>query len=314
MLKYVGTRFVVFVVSIVVASMVVFGFMAVLPGDPAVVALGVNASPEALAALRAEFGTNRPLLVQYLDWVSGLPTGDFGISYVTRNPIGPIVADRLAVTAWLVLCAMAVAVVTALPLGTWSALRHRKASGLAISFGSQIGIAIPAFVMGIALIYFFAVWLRVLPSGGWVVPIQDPGGFVEHLLLPVLSLGLVQGAILTRYVRSATLDVMREDYIRTARSKGLDGFRIVTRHILRNSSIPVVTVLGLQLTTLLIGAVVIERVFVIPGLGSLLLDSVANRDLLTVQGVVMILVLAALIINFVVDVLYTILDPRLRSS
>ncbi|MDN5794881.1 MAG: ABC transporter permease [Intrasporangium sp.] len=314
MLKYVGTRFVIFVVSIFVASVVVFGFMAVLPGDPAVVALGVNASPDAVAALRAEFGTDRPLAVQYLDWVGGLLTGDFGTSYVTRNPIGPIISDRLAVTSWLVLCAMAVALVTALPLGTLSALRHRKASGLAISFGSQIGIAIPAFVMGIALVYVFAVWLRVLPSGGWVVPIQDPGGFIQHLVLPVLSLGLVQGAILTRYVRSATLDVMREDYIRTARSKGLSGLPIVTRHILRNSSIPVVTVLGLQLTTLLIGAVVIERVFVVPGLGSLLLDSVANRDLLTVQGVVMVLVLAALIINFVVDILYTVLDPRLRSS
>lgn len=309
-----ASKFAVFAVSGAAASVLVFGFMSVLPGDPAAVALGVNAGPEAIEALRAEFGTDRPLPVQYLDWVAGLPAGDFGNSYVSRTPIGPQILDRLAVSLWLVATAMLVSLLVAVPLGMWSAQRHRSASGLAVSSLSQIGIAIPAFVMGIGLIFVFAIKLRLVPSGGWTPPNQDPVAFLKQLVLPMLSLGLVQAAILTRYVRSAILDVLREDYIRTARAKGLGGFKTLMRHGLRNASIPVVTVLGLQLTTLLIGAVVIERVFVIPGLGSLLLDGVANRDLLLVQGVVMLLVVAALAINFIVDVLYTVLDPRLRGA
>lgn len=304
----------VFVGSLVAAAILVFGFMAILPGDPAVVALGVNASPEAIDALRKEFGTDRPLPIQFLDWAGGLLQGDFGTSYVTRSPIGPVISDRLLVTLWLVALSMALSLALAIPFGMLSALRHRNASGLAISMLSQVGIAIPAFVMGIVLIVAFAVKLQLVPSGGWTPPAEDPVQFVKQIVLPVVSLGGVQAAVLTRYVRSAILDVLREDYIRTARAKGLGGFQTLVRHGLRNASIPVVTVLGLQLTTLLIGAVVIERVFVIPGMGSLLLDSVANRDLLTAQGVVMILVVAALAINFVVDVLYTVLDPRLRES
>lgn len=309
-----GQKAGIFLISLVAATVLVFGFMAILPGDPAVVALGVNASPEAVEALRQEFGTDRPLVVQFFDWAGGLLRGDFGISYVTRAPIGPQIGDRLLVTLWLVILSMLFSLVMAIPLGMVSALRHRNASGLAISILSQIGIAIPAFVLGIALIVVFAVKFKVLPSGGWIAPAEDPVQFVKQVILPVVSLGGVQAAVLTRYVRSSILDVLREDYIRTARAKGLSGFRTLMKHGLRNASIPVVTVLGLQLATLLIGAVVIERVFVIPGLGSLLLDSVANRDLLTAQGVVMILVVFTLLINFVVDVLYTVLDPRLREA
>ncbi|WP_425452195.1 ABC transporter permease [Thermasporomyces composti] len=302
------------VLTLLLASIAVFLFMAVLPGDPARVALGVNATPEAIAALRAEFGTDRPLLVQYLDWVGGLVTGDFGVSYVTRAPIGPQIADRLLVTLWLVGSAMVVAVVVAVPLGILAAVRHRRLSGILLSGLSQVGVAIPNFLAGILLVALFAVRWRLLPSGGWVPPAVDPLGFLQRLILPALALGLVQGAVLTRYVRSAILDVLREDYLRTARAKGLTLSGALRRHGLRNAAIPVVTVLALQLTTLLIGAVVIERVFVIPGLGSLLLDGVANRDLLLVQGVVMVLVLAVLLVNFVVDVLYTVLDPRIGRA
>jgi len=314
LLTRLSSKLAVFAVSTAAASVLVFAFMTVLPGDPAAVALGVNASPEAVDALRAEFGTDRPLPTQYLDWVVGLPTGDFGTSYVSRTPIGPQIVERFAVSLWLVVTAMVVALLVAVPLGIWSAQRHRSFSGLAVSALSQVGMAIPAFVMGIGLIFVFAIKLRLVPSGGWTAPNEDPVAFLKQLVLPALSLGLVQGAILTRYVRSSILDVLREDYIRTARAKGLGGFRTLMRHGLRNASIPVVTILGLQLTTLLIGAVVIERVFVIPGLGSLLLDGVANRDLLLVQGVVMLLVVAALTSNFIVDVLYTVLDPRLRTG
>jgi peptide/nickel transport system permease protein len=304
----------VLLVSLAVSSVLVFGFMAVLPGDPARVALGVNASDEAVAQLRQQFGLDRSLVTQYADWLGGLLHGDFGTSYVSKVAIGPQVFDRLQVTLWLVGTSMVIALVVAVPAGTVMAARHRRISGLALSAISQLGVAVPAFLAGILLIMVFAVKLGWLPANGWTPPAQDPGMFVRQLILPALSLGLVQGAVLTRYVRSAVLDVLREDYLRTARAKGLRPFPALWRHGLRNAAVPVVTVLGLQLATLLIGAVVVERVFVIPGLGSLLLDGVSNRDLLLVQDVVMLLVVAVLVVNFVVDLLYLALDPRLRGD
>jgi peptide/nickel transport system permease protein len=302
----------VLLASLAVSSLLVFGFMAVLPGDPARVALGVNASEEAVTQLRQQFGLDRSLATQYFDWIGGLLQGDFGTSYVSKAAIGPQVLDRLQVTLWLVVTGMVIALVVAVPVGTVMAARHRRISGLVLSAVSQVGVAVPAFLAGILLIMVFAVRLGWLPANGWTPPAQDPGMFVRQLILPALSLGLVQGAVLTRYVRSAVLDVLREDYLRTARAKGLRPFPALWRHGLRNAAVPVVTVLGLQLATLLIGAVVVERVFVIPGLGSLLLDGVSNRDLLLVQDVVMLLVIAVLVVNFLVDLLYLALDPRLR--
>nr|WP_218881073.1 ABC transporter permease [Kineosphaera limosa] len=302
------------VVSLFVSSLLVFGFMQVLPGDPARVALGVNASEEAVARLRADFGLDQPLDARYVDWIGGLLRFDLGESYISRAPIGPQLLDRLAVTGWLVGAAMIIAVVIALPIGTLMAVRHRHVSGLVLSALSQIGVAIPAFLAGLLLITLFAVHLGWLPANGWTPPARDPVMFLRQLVLPALSLGLVQGAVLSRYVRSAVLDVMREDYVRTARAKGLGPMRALWRHGLRNAAIPVVTVLALQLATLLIGAVVVERVFVIPGLGSLLLDAVANRDLIVVQDVVMVLVLAVLLVNMLVDVLYSVIDPRLATG
>ncbi|MFG1621620.1 ABC transporter permease [Kribbella sp. NPDC049227] len=302
----------VLLVSLAVSSVLVFAFMAVLPGDPARVALGVNASEQAVAELRRQFGLDRPLTTQYVDWLGGLLHGDLGTSYVSKAEIGPQVFDRLQVTLLLVVAGMIIALLIAVPAGTLMAARHRKISGLALSAVSQIGVAVPAFLAGILLIMLFAVKLGWLPANGWTPPAQDPAMFLKQLILPALALGLVQGAVLTRYVRSAVLDVLREDYLRTARAKGLRPFQALWRHGLRNAAVPVVTVLGLQLATLLIGAVVVERVFVIPGLGSLLLDGVSNRDLLLVQDVVMVLVIAVLLVNFLVDLLYVALDPRLR--
>jgi peptide/nickel transport system permease protein len=304
----------VFAATLFAATLLVFGFMAVLPGDPAQVALGTGATPEAVAQLRSEFGTDRPLVVRYLDWVGGLLTGDFGRSYVTGDLIGPQVVDRLGVTAWVVIIAMVLALVIAVPMGTVMAVRHRHPSGVALSMVSQLGIAVPAFLTGLLAVAFFAVRLSWLPSGGWVAPVDGFGQFVRHLVLPVSALGLAQAAVLARYVRSAVLDVQREDYLRTARAKGLTPYRALFRHGLRNAAIPVGTVLGLQLATLLVGAIVVEQVFVIPGLGSLLLDGVANRDLLLVQGVVMVLVVAVLVVNYAVDIFYTLVDPRLRTA
>lgn len=307
-------RLLALLASLAVSSLLVFAFMVLLPGDPARVALGVTATEETVAALRHDYGLDRPLHLQYLSWVGGLIRLDPGLSYVSKTPIGPQLADRLQVSFLLVGAAMLVAVALAVPTGVLMAVRHRRPSGLALAALSQVGVSVPAFLAGILLITLFAVRLGWLPAGGWTVPADDPAQFLRRIVLPALSLGLVQGAVLTRYVRSAVLDVLREDYLRTARAKGLTPARALVRHGLRNAAVPVVTVLGLQLATLLIGAVVIERVFVIPGLGSLLLDAVANRDLIVVQDVVMVLVVAVLVVNLVVDLLYLVIDPRLRTG
>jgi peptide/nickel transport system permease protein len=288
--------------------------MAVLPGNPAEVALGTNATPEAVQQLEQEFGTDRPVVTQYADWAGGLVSGDFGVSYTTRDAIGPQISDRVQVTLILVLAAGVIALAIAVPLGVIAAARHRRRSGVVLSAASQVGAAIPAFIAGILLVSVFAVQLGWLPSSGWIAPDDDFIGFLKQLALPALSLGLVEGAVLTRYVRSATLEILREDFLRTARAKGLTSTQALVRHGLRNAAVPVVTVLGLQLSLLLVGAVVIERVYVLPGLGSLLLDAVSNRDLLTVQGTVMVLTLTVLLINYVVDVLHVAIDPRLRKS
>lgn len=264
--------------------------------------------------MRTQYGLDRPLLTQYVDWATHLVRFDLGTSYVSKAEIGPQVLDRFQVSLWLVVVSMLIAVLVAVPLGTLAAVRHRSALGVVVTAVSQVGVAIPAFLAGIALVTVFAVMLRWLPANGGFPPSADPAMFVKQLILPALSLGAVQGAVLTRYVRSAVLDVLREDYIRTARAKGLTPVRALVRHGLRNAAIPVVTVLGLQLATLLIGAVVIERVFVIPGLGSLLLDAVRTRDLIVVQDVVMLLVLAVLVVNYLVDLLYLAIDPRLRTG
>lgn len=303
-----------FAVTFLVATVVVFLFMRLIPGDPAQIALGVNATPELLEQTRKEFGTDRPLFAQYIDWFGGLLRGDFGTSYLTRQDISPVLTDRLQVTLILVLTAMVVALLIAIPLGTWAAVKHRNFSGALIGVGSQLGVAIPGFLAGILLVMIFAVDLGWLPANGWTAPSVDFGDFIRRLILPVVALASVQGAILTRYVRSAVLEVMSEDYLRTARAKGLSKSGALVKHGLRNAAIPVITVTGVQIAALIIGAVVIERVFVIPGLGSMLLDAVGNRDLLTVQSVVIVLVAITLILNLVVDLLYTIVDPRLRRS
>jgi peptide/nickel transport system permease protein len=303
-----------FAVTYVAATVLVFLFMRAIPGDPAQIALGVNATPELLARTRAEFGTDRPLVVQYVDWALGLPFGDFGTSYVTRQDISPLVLDRVQVSLILVVLAMIVALLIAIPFGTLAAVKHRSPGGILVSGLSQLGVAVPNFLAGILLVVVFAVGLGWFPANGWTPPGQDFGDFASRVALPVLALASVQGAILTRYVRSAVMEVMSEDYLRTARAKGLGKMEALFKHGLRNASIPVLTVTSVQLAALIIGAVVIERVFVIPGLGSMLLDAVGNRDLLTVQSVVMVLVAITLIINLVVDVLYTVLDPRIRKA
>lgn len=301
-------------VTLFAATVVLFTLLRVMPGDPAVVALGVNATPEALEQWRVTYGTDRPLVVQYLDWAGGLLRADFGESYVLQENISALVVDRTQVTLILVITAMALALIVAIPLGTLAAIRHRNVSGAVISGVSQVGVAVPNFLVGVLLIALFAVDFGWLPSGGWVAPGEDFVEFLRRLVLPALALGTVQAAVMTRYVRSAVLEIMREDFLRTARAKGMTSNLALVRHGLRNAGIPVLTVVGVQLATMLIGAVVIERVFAIPGLGSLLVDSVANRDLITVQGVGVVLVVLVVVINFLVEITYSLFDPRLRKA
>ncbi|WP_134324053.1 ABC transporter permease [Cumulibacter soli] len=307
------TRVGIFAVTLLVASLVIFGVMNILPGDPARTALGLNANEESVAQLREEFGLNRPWPERYLEWLTGMLHGDFGRSWIGGFDLGPEISEKLSRTIVLVLCGMVIALVIALPLGTLMALRHGKPTGLIVSILSQIGIAIPAFALGLILINSLAINRDWFIVGGYTAPQEDFVRFLRQITLPAVSLGLVQGAVLSRYVRSAMLDVLRTDYMRTARAKGLTPGRAIVLHGLRNASIPVVTVLGLQLSTLLVGAVVVEQVFDIPGIGRMLLSEVADRDLIGVQSIVMVLVALTLFITLLVEVLYVVLDPRLRS-
>ncbi|PRQ11856.1 ABC transporter permease [Corynebacterium sp. 13CS0277] len=302
-----------YLLTIVLSSLLIFFLLRIIPGDPAEIALGVNASEELLALKRAELGTDRPLLTQYVEWIVGLVTGNFGTSLTSGADISPLVADRLQVSLVLVVCGLAVSLAVAIPLGTWAAYRSRHTDGHLITAASQLGIAIPSFLAGILLVSLFAVKLGWLPANGWVPPAVNPTQFFLRLILPVCALSAVQGAIMTRYVRSAVLDILREDFMRTARAAGKTHWQALTRHGLRNAALPVVTVAGLQLAGLIVGAVVIERVFVLPGLGSMLLDAVINRDLPVVQTIVMILVAITLVVNMAVDIAYLLLDPRMRT-
>lgn len=298
-----------YALTFVIASIIIFVLIRVIPGDPAAVALGITATPEAIAALQSQLGTDQPLFQQYFSWIGGMLTGDFGTSLSSGQDLSPIIFDRLQVSLILVGCSIVLSLLIAIPLGVISARR----GGVIISGISQIGIAIPSFLAGILLVAVFAVGLGWLPANGWIPPSENFGGFLARLILPVLALTAVQAAILTRYVRSAVMDVMGQDFMRTARSKGMSFSRALIVHGLRNAALPVLTVTGLQLTTLVIGAVVIEQVFVIPGIGSMLLESVSNRDLIAVQSIVMLLVAFTLLVNLVVDLLYQVVDPRVGA-
>ncbi len=307
-------RAAVFALTLLVASLVVFTLLAVLPGDVARTMLGVQATPQAVARLRAELGLDRPLPVRYLDWAVGLLRGDLGTSYLTRQPVGPEVMDHLQVSLILVISAMIIAAAVGLPVGVLAAHRHGRPDGFVISALSQLTVAVPGFLAGLLLVLVFAVTLHWLPASGWRAPVEGVGAFASHLLLPALSLGLIQGAVLSRYVRSAVLDVAGEDFIRTARAKGMTPLQALLRHGLRNALVPVITVSAVELAALFVGAIVIETVFVVPGLGSLLVAAVQNRDLIEVQAIVMVIVVVVLVINLLVDLLQLAVDPRLRTS
>ena len=295
-----------FVLLLAAASVVIFTLLRAVPGDPARVALGVSATEEAVAELSARLGLDQPLPVQYIDWVSGLLTGDFGISMSSGKDITDTVIERAGVSLTLTLVAMAVSLAVAVPVGVYLARRTHSPDGAVVGALSQVGIIVPSFLVGIALVALFSVRLGWLPANGWGTP--------AHAVLPVASLALVQASILTRYVAASVREEMGKDYVRTGRALGASISNVLFTSALRNAALPVITVVGVQLASLVVGAVVIERVFTIPGLGTMLLDAVGNRDLATVQTVMMVIVAFTLVVNLIVDLTYTVVDPRIRRQ
>lgn len=295
-----------FVLLLAAASVVIFTLLRAVPGDPARVALGVSATEEAVAELTARLGLDQPLPVQYIDWVSGLLTGDFGISMSSGKDITDTVIERAGVSLTLTLVAMAVSLAVAVPVGVYLARRTHSPDGAVVGALSQVGIIVPSFLVGIALVALFSVRLGWLPANGWGTP--------AHAVLPVASLALVQASILTRYVAASVREEMGKDYVRTGRALGASIGNVLFTSALRNAALPVITVVGVQLASLVVGAVVIERVFTIPGLGTMLLDAVGNRDLATVQTVMMVIVAFTLVVNLIVDLTYTVVDPRIRRQ
>ena len=297
--------------SLVVASMVVFAVIEVIPGDPAAYMLGLNASPDTVAALRETLGLNQSLAMRYLSWVAGMLTGDFGTSYTYRVPVADLVMDRLAVSLPLAVGALVLSTALALPAGLIAAARRGRATDAAVIGATQLGIAVPNFWFAMLLVLLLAVRWRIFPAGGfpgW----SDPMAAVRALVLPAVALALPQAAILARVLRSALIETMGQDYIRTARAKGLSRRQATTRHALRNALIPVLTIIGLQFSFLLAGAIIIENVFYLPGLGRLIFQAITQRDLVVVESLVMLLVFAVILVTFLVDLAYAAVDPRLR--
>ena len=311
-------RLATLLLTLAVASMVVFAVLELLPGNAAELILGDTATPESLAALQAKLGLDRPPLERYRSWVGGLLQGDTATSTSYDTPTAELIAERLQVTLPLALLAMLLTVVVALSLGVFAASRHNRIGDVGVMAASQVGIAIPNFWFAILLILLFAVHLQWVSAGGFPGWSEDDGGGVleglKALILPAIALALVQAAILARVTRSAVLDVMREDFVRTARAKGLSKRQALWRHVLRNAMIPVLTVAGLQFANLVTGTIVVENVFVLPGVGRLVFQAISNRDLVVVRDVVMLLAAVVVVVNFVVDVLYALVDPRLRHG
>ncbi len=296
------------------ASVVIFLVLEILPGNAAQMLMGPDAAPEAVQALAVKLGLDLPPMQRYWQWVSGMLAGELGTSYAYSSPVLELVLERLALTVPLAVMAMALTTVLALVVGVYAASRHNRLGDVGLMGLTQLGIAVPNFWFAILLILLFSVHLQWFSAGGFPGWDEGVADALKALLLPALSLAVVQAAILARITRSAVLEVLREDFVRTARAKGLSQRATLWRHVLRNAMIPVVTVMGLQFANLLAGTIVVENVFYLPGLGRLIFQSISNRDLIVVRNCVMLLATMVIIVNFVVDVLYAVIDPRVKAS
>lgn len=315
MIRYTLTRCALLLVGLIVASVLIFLTLRILPGDIAQLIAGTNATPEQIQAIRERLGLDAPLWTQYAAWVGGILRGDLGTSLLTGSSVAGEIAEKAAVTVPLGILSLVIALLFSIPLGVVSAMRRRRAGGTVLSVGAQAIAAVPVVWAGMVLVIVFAVWLGWLPAqgfprGGW----DQPGLALRSLLLPALTIGVVEGAVLLRFVRSATLQAVGQDYVRTAAAKGLTRNQALVRHGLPNVGISIVTVLGLQVAGIIVGAVVIEQLFGLPGIGRMLVADVGNRDLPKVQSELLVLTGFVLVVGFVVDLVHRLIDPRLRQA
>ncbi len=314
MTRFLTRRFLQMVPVLVFVSLIIFALINLIPGDAARLFLGEEATPDALAALRHQLGLDQPVHVQYLRWVGGMLQGDFGHSVKDNRPVLATLLQKLPVTAELTVAALIVAWTIAIPAGILAAWRQRTMSDYGASAAALVGLSIPNFWFGIMLIYLFAVKLHWLPASGFVPIAEDPGRNLRGLIMPAFVLGAVLSAVVMRQLRSSMVEVLSADFVRTARAKGLGAWVVLVRHALRNAVIPVLTVMGIQMGTLLGGAVVTETIFAVPGLGQLAVNSIYTRDYAMLEGVVMFSALAILVINLGVDIVYSLVDPRIKLS
>jgi peptide/nickel transport system permease protein len=313
MLSYAARRLMSLLVTLWVASVVIFVALEVVPGDPAAYMLGINAQPETLAALRAELGLDQGPLARYGAWVAGMVQGDLGISYTYRTPVAEMIGERLWISLPLALYALALSTAIAFPAGIWAASRRGTWGDWGVMGLTQLGVAVPNFWFAMLMVLVFAINLRWFSAGGFAGWEDGLWPAMKSLTLPAISLALPQASILARVMRSALLETLSEDFIRTARAKGLSRGQALRRHALRNAMIPVLTIIGLQFSFLLAGVIIIENVFFLPGLGRLVFQAISARDLIVVESVVMFLVFAVVVVNFAVDLAYAWVDPRLRA-
>ncbi len=312
MTSYLLRRTAILLITLLVVSLAIFIVLMVIPGDPAQIILGVHATPETLRSLRQKMGLDRPAALQYLDYMRRLVRGDLGRSISYDVPIGALILSRLRVTVPLAVLSLIFAIALSIPTGIYSAVHRNRIGDYGVMVLSQVGLAVPAFWAGILLILFFAVTLHWFPAGGFEDWVASPVKALRSLLLPAFSLAFVRAAVLSRMTRSSMLEVLSEDYIRTAVSKGLPKRVIIYRHALRNAIIPIVTLVGLQAGDLLAGAIIIENVFHLPGIGRLVFEAIGRRDLPVIQGIVLFVAAVIVVINFAIDVTYQYLDPRVH--
>lgn len=312
MLSYFAKKLITLIVLLFLVSITVFSVLFVLPGDPAQIVLGIHATPEALANLRAELGLDKSFRGQYTDWIGNLLLGRSQQSIHYKMPVHELILDSLAVTGPLALIAMLFALVISLPLGIYAARHQNQPGDVTVMFATQLGLATPEFWFGILLTLLFSVQLGWFSAGGFPGWNNDFWGSIKALLLPAFALGVIRASILTRLTRSSMLEVLREDYVRTARAKGLRERTVVYVHALRNAIVPVLTIMGLQLGQLLAGAIIIENVYFLPGLGRLVFNAIGQRDLPVVRDIVLLMAAAVVVVNFIVDLTYAALDPRIR--
>jgi peptide/nickel transport system permease protein len=314
MAKFLLQRLLILLATLLIASIVIFAILEILPGDVATFMMGVNADPKSVAALRSELGLDLPLLLRYSHWITGMLTGDFGQSYTYRTPVSLLLTRALAVSVPLAAYAFALTLIIAVPLALWLARRRTRRSSVAVLAFTQVGVAIPNFWLALMLLWLFAVKYPVFAAGGFAGWHSGLGAALKSLTLPAIALALPQAAILTRVLRSALLDAMNEDYIRTARAKGHSESGALWHHGLRNALIPVLPIIGLQIGFLVSGAIILENVFYLQGIGRLMFQAITQRDLITVRGATIVVVTIIVLTMFLMDVFAAMLDPRRRRA